>query len=244
MAYTIQPVDKSTEQEMLQYLLRYEDYTLFLLGNFTSQGNGLTDHPNSGNFKLIREANKIVGVFCLSRRGNLLIHSEVIEPIFHLVLEACAKEPIPIGGLIGNWELCHRLWNRMKMDQLISQETFISKEVLYSVDLAKISYPPEPAVRLLQPEDFPLSIALRIAYIKEMNIPIDMTEERLKEDYLWGVERKRKWGLFLEGELISIADFNAQALDLAQVGGVYTRPEFRGRGFSKAVMRQLMSDAK
>lgn len=52
------------------------------------------------------------------------------------------------------------------------------------------------------------------------------------------------WGLFLNNILVSIADLNAKALDLGQVGGVYTVPSFRQGGYSKSVMKQLLRDAK
>lgn len=48
---------------------------------------------------------------------------------------------------------------------------------------------------------------------------------------------------FLNNKLISIAELNAKALDLGQVGGVYTTPAFRQKGYSKSVMKQLLIDA-
>lgn len=41
-----------------------------------------------------------------------------------------------------------------------------------------------------------------------------------------------------------MAEFNAKARDLAQVGGVYTAPAFRQQGYAQAVMRTLMRDAR
>ena len=40
-----------------------------------------------------------------------------------------------------------------------------------------------------------------------------------------------------------MAEFNAKAMDLGQVGGVYTTPAHRKKGFAQSVMRQLITDA-
>jgi predicted GNAT family acetyltransferase len=42
---------------------------------------------------------------------------------------------------------------------------------------------------------------------------------------------------------VATAALNARALDIGQVGGVYTAPDLRGQGLSKAVMRVLLRDS-
>lgn len=58
--------------------------------------------------------------------------------------------------------------------------------------------------------------------------------------FLTKQKKRISWGLFLDNILVSIADLNAKALDLGQVGGVYTTPSFRQKGCSRSVMRQLL----
>jgi predicted GNAT family acetyltransferase len=77
-----------------------------------------------------------------------------------------------------------------------------------------------------------------------MRFPEQGSKEELCKEFQVKVKSKISWGLFSNGKLISIADLNARALDLGQVGGVYTLPEYRKQGFSTAVMRQVMHDAK
>jgi predicted GNAT family acetyltransferase len=78
----------------------------------------------------------------------------------------------------------------------------------------------------------------------EEGVPNDLSDEQLFDIYLDKVRKKIIWGFFLQGKLVSIADLNAKALDLGQVGGVYTIPSFRMKGYSKSVMQQLLLDAK
>ena len=81
-------------------------------------------------------------------------------------------------------------------------------------------------------------------YIKEEGFPNNLSDAQLQEYFQDKAKKKIAWGLFLDGRLVSIADLNAKALDLGQVGGVYTIPSCRQKGYSKSVMYQLLLDAK
>lgn len=244
MQYTIRAVEPSTQAAMLHFLRRHADFSLFLLGNFENYGIKLSKAPYSGNFKLIYSGDEIVGVFCLTKKGSLIIQSEVYEPIFKSLLSTCQEESIPLTGLVGDWQLCHPLWNYLKAEKAIKEELFASKEVLYSLDLTKAASLPQPHVRLLTERDFAAWKPLRISFLNEQRIPNGLDEDQVLELFVEKVKKKIIWGCFIQNQLVSIADFNAKALNLAQVGGVYTSPPFRRHGYSKAVMHQLIADAK
>lgn len=244
MTYSVEAVSSSSQQEMRDFLKSHENYSLFLLGNFENYGPTLTDAPYSGNFKLIRLHNKVIGVFCLTRKGNLLIETTHRESIFDVVLEACQKESMPLKGVVGNWEFCKPFWEYLKAKKIIQKEVFISKEVLYSVDLKEQKFSSQPNVRILTERDFDQWKPLRINYLKEEGLPNDRSDSQLWNIFLEKTKKKIAWGYFLNSTLVSMADLNAKALDLGQVGGVYTDPKFRRKGYSKAVMMQLLHDAK
>ena len=89
MKLQLEKFTDSNQEEALSFLSRYENTSVFLLGNFNEHGPNLGIHVNSGNFKLIRNEGKIVCVFCMTRRGNLLVQSELIHPTFELIIENC-----------------------------------------------------------------------------------------------------------------------------------------------------------
>jgi GNAT superfamily N-acetyltransferase len=185
-----------------------------------------------------------VGVFSLTKKGSLLIETKARDSIFEMVLKSCLEESISLTGLVGNWEFCNPFWNFLKNKKVIQTETFNSKEILYSIDLSNVSSLPQPNVRLLTEADYLQWKPLRLDYLMEEGVPNDLTDEQLFDIYLDKVRKKIIWGFFLQDKLISIADLNAKALDLGQVGGVYTIPSFRKKGYSKSVMQQLLLDAK
>lgn len=233
------------QKEMVAFLKAYEDYCLFLLGNLETYGLTLGDDSYSGNYKLARDHSKVVAVFCLVRSGTLLIQSERCDrSFFDTVVQSCLEENIPITGLLGEWSFCSSFWQYLKEKGIIGSETFVSKEVLYAADLQHQFLEPQSNVRLLQLSDWERWIDLRMTYIKEMKLPSQQSMDEIREEFERDVGLKIAWGLFLKGELISIADLNAKAMDLGQVGGVFTIPLHRKKGYSSAVMRQLMHDAK
>lgn len=244
MQYHIETVNDFNKIEMLKFLKQHENYTLFLLGNFENYGFKLSQAPYSGNFKLIRSHDEIVGVFSLTKKGSLLIETKERDSIFEIVLKSCLEESISLTGLVGNWEFCNPFWNFLKNKKVIQTETFNSKEILYSVDTSNISILPQPNVRLLIEDDYLQWKPLRLDYLIEEGVPNDLSDEQLLDIYLDKVRKKIIWGFFHKDKLVSIADLNAKALDLGQVGGVYTATSFRKKGYSKSVMQQLLLDAK
>lgn len=244
MHYSVEKITQSSQHEMFNFLKAHENYTLFLLNNFENYGATLTEAPYSGNFKLIRSQGEVVGVFCLSRKGSLLIEAILEEPIFDIVLDACYQESMPLKGVVGNWDFCGPFWEYLKSKKIIHKEIFTSKEILYSVDLNKKNFLPQPHVRLLTEADYIQWKPLRLDYLIEEGFPNDLTDKQLFDLFLDKVKKRITWGLFLNDTLVSIADLNAKALDMGQVGGVYTKPSFRQRGYSKSVMQQLLLDAK
>lgn len=240
--FSVEKVSADTQEEMVNFLKRHENYSLFLLGNFENYGANLSEAPYSGNFKLIRSSNEIVAVFCLAKKGSLLIQSIVREPVFDLVLASCLEEGISLTGLVGDWEFCHIFWQFLKDKKVIQKEIFTSKELLYQVDLSKISSLPQTSVKLLTIDDYNQWKPLRLDYLKEEGFPNDLNDDQLLELFIDKCEKRIIWGCFLMDQLVSIADLNAKALDMGQLGGVYTDPKFRKKGYSKSVIHKLLSD--
>lgn len=240
----VENVTPHSEKEMIKFLIQFEDTCMFMLGNFEVHGSKLTDAPNSGNFKLIRKSKDLVGVFCLTRRGTILVQSTIVEPTFELILKHCQDEKIPIKGVAGDWEYCSLFWNFIKKRQVIYQDSFSSKEILYTLDLVEKSYQKIENIRVLHPQDFLEWEKLNKEYLVEQELPSGLSDEQLKADFTLKASQRIIWGLFLDGKLTTVAELNAKALDLGQVGGVYTSPNYRKKGFATLLMQQIIMDIK
>ena len=242
--FKVEKISPENQEQMIAFLRDHDDYSLFLLGNFENYGSSLADAPYSGNYKLIRSDNEIIAVFCLTKKGSLLIQSVVRDPIFDIVLASCHEEKISITGLVGDWEFCHVFWQFLKDKKIIQTEAFTSKEILYHTNVSQIFPIPQPNVRFLIADDYTQWKPLRLDYLKEEGFPNDLNDEQLLEIFIDKCNKKIIWGLFLKDQLVSIADLNAKAFDLGQLGGVYTDPKFRKMGYSKSVIHKLLADLK
>lgn len=234
----------SNQADALAYLTSHEDTAVFLLGNLHEHGFALGTHVNSGNFKLLRSGKDILGVFCLTRRGNLLVQSDSYEPVFSLILEHCNRQTIPLRGIIGDWKFANAFWGYLLDQKIIAKEVYHSKEINYSLVLDPRICHGDPKARLLRPEDYALWLPLRKQYLIEQQLPQDISEEEMRAEYLGRCQQSMIWGLFVEDALISIANLNAKTPRLATVGGVFTLPAWRRRGLGKALMEQLIYDCK
>jgi ribosomal protein S18 acetylase RimI-like enzyme len=244
-SFTIEQVTERTLENTKSFLLGYEDSSMFLLGNLEAHGFTLTDAANSGNFRIVKNGERIVGVFCLTRRGNLLVQSEVADLIFEQVLSACSDDRLQIKGVLSEWDFAHKFWLCLRKKKIIQKENFMSKEVLYSLKLDGKSSRPDQKVRLLQESDFEQWKPLRLAYHVEEKIPNDLNEQQLRESYMDLVRSKTAWGYFLlGGELVSMGNLNAKAVGLGQIGGVFTTLRSRRKGFSKQTMLKLIEDSQ
>lgn len=229
------------------------DTSLFLLSTLSALGPRLGPHLNSGNFRIVEESGAIVAVFCLTRRGNLLVQGGGRTEFAEAIFSACAAEPIELRGIVGEWPIAECLWDLLRADPRFVP-THNLKDVLYRLRLRKpapLRQGPAPAdlqglsVRTLDEGDFVQWERLNSEYFEELRLPLQASLEQRRTDYLVRIRSGLWWGAFdADYELVSIAALNATYGSLGQVGGVYTRPAHRKQGISRAVMRLLIEDSR
>jgi predicted GNAT family acetyltransferase len=231
------PWDSTTEAAALAFLNNRFATSMFLLSNRESFGTTLGEHPSSGNFRVLLRDGNVEGVFSLTRRGNLLVSGDVAADTLAAIAGACAREGIPLQGVLGNWELAEHLWQGFALPTC----SFRSKEILYQLDPLP-SFPADPAVRFLVPSDFTEWRPMRHAYQAEEGLTRELPEDQLRANFERFCGMNEYWGLFEGGKMVSTAALNARTREIGQVGGVFTWPEHRGKGYSQRTMRQLLRD--
>lgn len=232
------------EKEAHELLDRFEETSLFLLGNLTLYGPRLSDHPNSGNFELIVHKGKVRSVFCLSRRGNLILQTDRTSDFSEVIFDRCEQGQVDLLGIVGDWELATPLWERLTASGKL-KPTYVSKERLYRFHLRDLSkQEPDPRVRFLRYEDFESWLELRIAMDDEEGIPTQLTVDEQRQVFLSSINMQQQWGLIIGDELVAKADLNGRSARIAQVGGVFTKPAYRRSGFARLLMEKLMADCK
>ena len=242
----IRHVTDSDLERVRAFLESHVDTSLFLLSTLAALGPRLGHHLNSGNFRKIEENGEIVAVFCLTRRGNLLVQAGGRIDLAEQIFEACEGEPIEVRGVVGEWPMAEALWKLLRADPRFETSHNL-KDVLYRLMLKDTvgPMPESPNVRLLDASDFAQWERLNTAYFAELSLPLQATLEQRRNDFIMRVRSGLWWGAFDDNyELVSIAALNATYGALGQVGGVYTRPSERRKGLSYAVMQMLITDCR
>jgi predicted GNAT family acetyltransferase len=231
------------------FLEAHVETSLFLLSNLAIFGPRLGEAWNSGNYQLVEEDGHIVAVFCLTRRGNLLVQSAGRTDLAEAIMEACESEPIEVCGVAGEWAIAAAIWNLLRADPWF-EPGHGSKDVLYRLALGNADdftpghAPPGVTVRALEAGDFQQWERLNTAYLAELHLPLPVVDEAHEAEFARRAHARWWWGAFVGPELVATVALNATYGSVGQVGGVYTRPADRKKGIARAAMQLLMHDAK
>ena len=242
----IEPFSEIRRSEILYYLRSHFDCTMFLLDNLENFGASRGQNPNSGNYKIIVSADEIMGVFCATNRGNIILHLEpdILDgALVERILDEVVAEPIPIQGVIGNWEAAKLLSTAIVYNGIWQKYSYESKELTFVLDdLSNLNCEQTQGCRQLQDSDYESWRALRLAYLMETKIPNDLTEIQLKDSFHAKVREQGVWGMERDSELVAITTASGRAGPVVQVGGVFTNPSHRNQGLAKHLIQFQLRD--
>jgi predicted GNAT family acetyltransferase len=228
------------------FLERFPETSLFLLSNIRAFGPRLGESLYSGNLKGIEQEGQLRGVFCLTRGGSLLAQTAGRPEFAHDIVRACADEPMAIHGVLGEWQITKAIWDALLAADAV-KPTFVSKEVLYRLDLQHAEPPDDAAratVRMLTREDHEQWGQVSEEFQRETHLPVQGTREERKAAFSRSAGLGHWWGAFRQGRLVALAAIVALHETTAQIGGVFTSPDHRREGLSRAVMTGLISDSR
>ena len=240
-------VELNSEFENQTYALlnKYEESSLMLLANLKSYGPLLTDDSYSGNFKCLVKENKVVAVFVLTRVGNLLLQTDHADDYSKIIIAECLKEPIPLHGVIGAWELAAPALNYAQQQLPSLKEKFCRKGILFRITLDTLApHNHQHDIRYLQAADYPAWALLNKAYMQELHLALEENENARYKRFLKDIENKFWLGLFLDNHIVAITTFTLQVNQIGQIGGVYALPTMRKQGLAKALIYQQLLDGK
>jgi predicted GNAT family acetyltransferase len=120
---------------------------------------------------------------------------------------------------------------------------------LLALDLADLPPPPGmPDVVCRPPLDTERDLlrAWRIAYdVEALGATSTPEARRRSEEFLDAqIADGNAWVAVRDGAPVSLSALNASLPDLVQLGGIYTPPECRGRGYARAAVRAALEAAR
>lgn len=237
------PGDESTLEAFLQ---QRQETSLFLLGNLRHAGLVDTGQPYAGTYAAAFEGQAMAGVVALYWNGSLVYQAPNYLSALQEAVGAAVDRPIqtllgPAGQVQAGLEA---FGARVQVQH-------DDPQVLFSLRLADLAVP-EPLragavrARVVRAADLPLLVQWRVASRIESFLQPDTPE--LWHEAKEGVERylasQRQWVLEADGQVVSTCTFNAEIREMVQVGGVYTPPKLRSRGYARAVVAGALRDAR
>jgi RimJ/RimL family protein N-acetyltransferase len=237
------------DEEKLEAFLRPRiASSMFLSGNLRTAGLADDGHRLQGTYVAAWQGDEIVGVVAHYRNGNLIMQAPVAL-LDELCLTAVSTTKRPFRSLVGPWPQVQAVKATLDIQPAMIQME--EPEKLYRLSLADLIVPPPLPDgrwqwRRLQADDVELMIRWRTDYILETKTEAD--SPTLHQRVRAGVERYQQqgvtWLLLAEGKPVASSSFNSRTAEAVQIGGVWTPPEWRGRGYGRGVVAASLLDAR
>lgn len=240
------------EEALKSFLVPRLDSSLFLYSNMLAAGLEDTGARFTGTYAAALESRQIVAVAGHFWNQTLVLQAPVHLP--SLMRMAQQRSRRPLKRLIGPNEQVVAAINELA---LASENLQMDEpEKLYSLALEELAMPAllngeRASARLIQSEDEDLMTEWRLGYYREMHLAEDNDElrETARQNVQAEIATGKTWILEVEGRRVSCTSFNASVRDegissIVQVGGVYTPPEYRCRGYARAVVAASLADAR
>ena len=231
---------------MERFLLPRLESSLFLLSNSRASGLRDTGEAYTGTYAAAVEAQQIAGVVALCWNGTLLPQAPDawIDELTSAAIDAAQR---PVRAILGPASQVAAAYAGGQFPQAQMDET----EVLFSLDLARLIVPEALRIgsvtaRLIKERDLDLLVQWRTAYrtgsLGDADTP--QLREQSRADLERSMREGRTWVLEEQGRPVATTSFNACIAEAAQVGGVWTPPELRGRGYARAAVAASLIDAR
>ena len=232
------------------FLARHPDTSMFLRSNARSAG--LTDRgqPMQATYVAVLDGERIRGVAAHCWNGMVLVQAPDAADAPAVAREAVRRSRRTVTGFSGPWSQV--VAAREALGLGAAPTTKDSRDELYVLDLTRLVVPPELAsgtLRCRHPTESELELLVdwRVRFAVEALGATDGPDLRQAstDDVRLQHDRGTDWLLLAGAAPVSYSVFNAMLPDIVQIGGVWTAPEFRGRGYARSVVAgSLLSTRK
>jgi predicted GNAT family acetyltransferase len=221
--------------------------SMFLLGNMRRSGLHDTGKPYGGTYAARVEGTEIAGVVAHYWNGMLIFQAPGFEnPLWRAAVRASGR---PIAGLIGPNAQVTVAKEALRIEDAGVQMD--ETETLYALDLADLRVPDALRAgrvegRRIERGDLDRLTAWAVAYNVEAIGAEESSElwESRRTALARSLDEGDAWVLEHDGDPVAMSGFNTAIAEAVQVGGVYTPPALRRRGYARCVVAASLLDAR
>jgi RimJ/RimL family protein N-acetyltransferase len=222
--------------------------SMILLSNLRAAGLHDRGERFEGTYAVLFDSASPIGVVAVYWNGNAIMQAppEHAAELCKAALRASGRALVgmlgPAAQVAGALSGLGITPSALRLD---------SVEGLFELSLEQVRVPTALAdgtirVRAGAPEDLELLAAWRAAYcietLQEPDTPqlhadsLEAERRGITDGHIWLAEH--------DGRPVATTGFNAVTREAVQVGGVYTPPELRGRGYARAAVAQSLLDMR
>jgi RimJ/RimL family protein N-acetyltransferase len=241
---TLGPGDAAT---LDAFLRPYTDTSMFLRANARAAGLVDRGEPLQATYVGAFEGDVLCAVAAQCWNGMVLVQAP--RRLAEVVRAAVGRCRRPVLGISGEWSQVLAARAALGLDA--ADERVVEHDDLFALDLGSLVVPSalaEGAVRCRRATeaDLPLLGEWRAAYRVETLNSVD--GPALRADAHAEVARllahRIGWVLVHGDAPVAYSAFNAWLPDVVQVGGVWTPPALRSRGYARCVVAGSLVDAR
>lgn len=155
-----------------------------------------------------------------------------------------AGEPRGCSSIVGSADAVLGLWSRLASSWGPSRDVRPNQPLMAISSPAPV--PADPGVRLVRPDEidllFPAAVAM---YTEEVGVSptADGGERSYRERVGELVRARRAYARVINGKVVFKAELAVVTKHTAQIQGVWTAPEWRGRGLARGGIAAIVRDA-
>lgn len=221
------------------FLVRYADSSMFLRSNARAAGLVDSSAPLQATYVAAYQRGAITAVAAHCWNGMVVVQAPT--EVAAVVREAVRRSGRRVTGLTGPWAQVVGARAALGLDGARAAKD--AREDLYGLDLRELVIPAvltSGGARCRHPDDAELHLlaAWRVSFSVEALAAVDTPELRraCRNEVSLLHARGADWVLYDGTAPVAYSAFNAMLPDIVQVGGVWTPPPLRGRGYGRAVV--------
>jgi uncharacterized protein len=247
MPATVRRIRASDAAAFEAFLAPLADSSLFLLANARKAGFTDSGRPFEGTYSGAFEGGRLLGVAAHFWNGILALQAPGFLP--EVVRHAVSASGRAVAGLTGPDKQV--VAARAALGFSSRPAALEEPEGLFALDLGDLRVPEALSSGRLQcrrprPEELSLLALWRAAYRQEVlgEPPGRASEESAREDVQTLEVSGSHWVLEEKSSPVATTAFNARLSEIVQVGGVWTPPALRGRGYARSAVAGSLLTAR
>jgi predicted GNAT family acetyltransferase len=235
------------EAALEAFLLEHRDTSMFLRSNSRQAGLVYAGQRLQATYVGAFRAGRLIAVAAHAWNGLLLLQAP--EQTRRVALACIQHSRRPVVGLTG--PLAHVREARRALELEGAPAALQEDEWLYVLDLRELAVPSllldgRVAARAPSRSERDILIAWRLGY--EVECLGRMDTESTRRSCAAAIDAQLAdgvaWVAVVAERPVAYSAFNATLPDMVQVGGVYTPPVLRGRGYARAVIAHSLMLAR